>query len=273
MIELLAQFVHVGEHLPLLVLEALELAADVFALRVGAGFLQGCLQFAQALVQVLLPLGQGLEAVGGLQLLALPGSGRGGGLALGFVAVFLGGHFELFELAAAGLAGTAAAAAVARARNGEIVRDHFQQRLVSRLLGGDGRGQLRRRFFRLLQRRLGPLHFLDGRLERVSGLRILGALQRLARLLQRLFLRFSDGGKVGSEVAGKQREGAEAGGGHEEFQMDSHGDLGLADVASSCCNFQVAMTISFCISASLMPVSLCPCPCSDPWPASLAAPD
>ena len=106
--ELLAQFVHVREHLPLLIAQAFELALDVLALLVGARGLQGILQLAQTLVQILLPLGKLLQAVRRLQLLALLGIGRSRRLALGFVAVFLRRHVKLVHLPLLRLAPAAA---------------------------------------------------------------------------------------------------------------------------------------------------------------------
>jgi len=77
------------EDLPLLVLEALELAFELFTLLLCAGFFEGGLQLFQPLVEIVLPLGELFQAIEDLAIFALLGrfililS-----LALGFVAVF-----------------------------------------------------------------------------------------------------------------------------------------------------------------------------------------
>jgi len=53
------------------------------------------------------------QAIGGAELFGLLRGGLGGGLAFGFIAVFLARHFHLVQLAGIGLPGGAAAAAVA----------------------------------------------------------------------------------------------------------------------------------------------------------------
>jgi hypothetical protein len=103
LIELLAQVIDIGKHLALFIGQVFEFALDLLLLLFRARLLEGGLQFAQAVVQVLLALRQLFQAVGGLQLFALLAGRGGGGLAFGFVAVLLARHFKLFHLALAGL--------------------------------------------------------------------------------------------------------------------------------------------------------------------------
>ncbi len=72
----LLELVRIGEHLLLLLLQAAQLAAEFLALGLGLGLLQGGLQLAQAVVEILLPAGEFLQAVEHLVLLAALGALR-----------------------------------------------------------------------------------------------------------------------------------------------------------------------------------------------------
>ena len=69
----LAQFVNVGQHLPLFLPQTLEASADFLPLLLRLRLLQRGLQFFDARVEVLLALRQFLQTVQHLKLLALLG--------------------------------------------------------------------------------------------------------------------------------------------------------------------------------------------------------
>ena len=69
----LAEFIDVGQHFLFFLAQAFEAFADFFAFGLRLGFLEGVLQFLEAFVEVLLPLGEFLEAVEDLQLFLLFG--------------------------------------------------------------------------------------------------------------------------------------------------------------------------------------------------------
>ena len=92
-------FVHVGEHLLLFLLEALEAAAQFLTFLFGVGLAEGGLQLLESLVDVLLPAGEFLQAVEDLHLFAAGGVGWGLGLAFGFVTALGIGELKLVQLA------------------------------------------------------------------------------------------------------------------------------------------------------------------------------
>src|SRR6185503_8619961 len=127
----LAQFVDVGQHLLLLFAQSFQAAADLLAFFIGLGLLERILQFLDLFIQILLALGEFLKAIEHLQLLALFGVLLRGGLALGFVFVFVLLQVELFELALVGLLLLGlAAAAIAAAGNLVFARGQLEQCLV-----------------------------------------------------------------------------------------------------------------------------------------------
>jgi hypothetical protein len=83
----LAQFVHVREHVLLFVAEALQLLPELLAFLFGFRLLEGGLKFPEPLVEVLLALGQFLEAAGDLKLFALLRGLGGRRLALRLVSI------------------------------------------------------------------------------------------------------------------------------------------------------------------------------------------
>ena len=205
LIELLPQVIDVGEHLALFIGQVFKFALNLRLLLFRARLLEGRLQFAQAVIQVLLPLRQLFQAVGGLQLFLLRPGWGGRGLAFGFIAVLLKRQFKLVHLALAGLSRATPLAAAPRAGDLILMRDQFQEGLVSSLLRGHGGRKIRWILLRRLQRLFRALHVLDGRLQ--SGARggVLGLFQHLLRLLQRLLLRLAYGGEVRSVIAHRGR--------------------------------------------------------------------
>ena len=133
LLHLLLQLVHVGEHLLLFFAQPFEPPADFLAFLVRLGFLQGVLQSLDLFVEVLLALGQFLQAVQDLELFPLFLALLRGGLALCLVAVLGVLQVELLKLLLAGLAAAAAVLAAAF-RHQEFVGGQFHQRLVSRFL-------------------------------------------------------------------------------------------------------------------------------------------
>ena len=95
----LPQLISIREQRLLLFAQALEPALKLLAFLIGLRRLQGSLQFLDALVEVLLALGQLLEAVEHLELLALLLIHRRLRLTLRFVAVFGLLEIELIKLA------------------------------------------------------------------------------------------------------------------------------------------------------------------------------
>ena len=128
-----------------ILLEALEAAADFFALLAGARFLQRSLQFFEPVVEVLLAAGQFLQSIHHLQVLAELVVLRPLRLALRFIPVFGFGQVHLLELALHALVHAAPLiAAVAVAHDRVFVFLQLQQGLVGRLFGGQGFRQGRR---------------------------------------------------------------------------------------------------------------------------------
>ena len=141
----LAQLVHVREHLLFFLLEALEAAAEVFALVLGARFLQRGLQFFEPIIGVLLAAGQFLQSIHHLQVLAELVVLRPLCLALRFIPVLGLRQVHLLELALHALVHAAPLiAAVAVAHDRVFVFLQLQQGLVGRLFGGQGFRQGRR---------------------------------------------------------------------------------------------------------------------------------
>ena len=126
------------------------------------------MELFDALVQILLPLGQLLEAVEHLQLFLLLRGLRRRGLSLRLVSVLGLLHLQLVELLLIPL--LAAPLAFALALSDLIFASRkFEERLISRLLGGQGGGEWRGGIGRLGQMAQSRFHFLldllDDRLE------------------------------------------------------------------------------------------------------------
>jgi hypothetical protein len=193
----LPQVISIREHLLLLLFEALQLAPDLFTLLFRARFLQGGLKFLEAIVDILLPLGQLLKAVHDLQLLAALGAQRRAGLALTLVTLFGIGQIELFELTLhLLLAAALVPLPVPAAADGVLAFLQFQQGLVGGLLGRDRflkRGGRIARGSQLIQR---PLH-LTGRGVPESGASWIAlALFGVLGLVERLSLGVADDAEV-----------------------------------------------------------------------------
>ena len=127
---------------------------------------------------------------------------RRGGLAFGFVTVFLALRVELVHLLRRRLAGagTLLPLAAARLPHAEFARRDFEQRLIRGLFGGERGGQFVRRISRRGQRRFRPFHFFDGGFERGAVAHAFPAGQHLARLRQRVGLRVVNGDDVGGII-------------------------------------------------------------------------
>jgi hypothetical protein len=97
----LLEFLGIPEDLLLLILQPFQAAFDFFPLGLGLGFLKGRLQLLDAVVQIVLPLGQFAKAVEHLAVLGLLLRLRRLeriGFALRFVAVFLFPQLQLLKL-------------------------------------------------------------------------------------------------------------------------------------------------------------------------------
>ena len=150
----LAELVGVAEDLLLLVAEPLELALELLAGLGRLGRLEGRLELLEPLVQVVLALGQLAEAVEHLAVLGLLALALGlvlllrAGGALLFEAVLVVRQLELLELplrtAARGCSGCGCCRELLRTTWNSRARS-FEQGLVGRLLGGEGRRQGRDR--------------------------------------------------------------------------------------------------------------------------------
>ena len=138
----LPQLIHIGEHVLLLLAEAIEPIPRGLAVLLRLRLLERGLEFLEAVVQILLPLGQFLETVDDLQLLLLFRGLLRGGFPLVFVTVV-----GLFQVQLAGLALTALAlltplpALPALLGDVEFAGLQLEHRLQGGLLIGQGRGQ------------------------------------------------------------------------------------------------------------------------------------
>ena len=184
----LAQFIHVREHLLLLLLEPFQPALDFLPFLLGARLLQGRLQFFEPVVQVLLPPGQFLQTVLRLQLFPALGVPRRLRLALRFVTVLRLGHLHLLELALHLLLASAATLLVAAliAHDLVLVLLQLQQRLIGRLLGRQGLGEGRWRVRGSPKALDGFLHFQPRGGPQGRRARILLLFRRGLRLLEGL---------------------------------------------------------------------------------------
>ena len=111
----LPQLVNVGQHFLLFFAQTLQSAPDFLTLRLGLRLLERVLEFLEPLVEVLLALGQFLEPIQHLELLALLGVLLRRGLPLGFVTIVRSFEFQLVKLSLRALALLAAALLVAAA--------------------------------------------------------------------------------------------------------------------------------------------------------------
>ncbi len=192
----LAQFVHVGEHLALLFLEAFELAAQLLAPGFVVRRLQGGLEFLEPFVHVFLAAGEFLQAILdlhlGAALLALLLLLR---LAFGFVTIFGLLEVEFVELVLAlALARGCLALRLLVLAAGDLgfAFAQFEEHLVGGLFGQEGIGQRVGRIRGLVEPGARLFHLAGGRLPEDGARRFLDGGRGFVGLVYGVLLRIAD---------------------------------------------------------------------------------